>query len=61
MAELKVNGEPLEGDEDLTDWERLQIAAIAQILKTGEVTVSSHGLEVLIDYTDRLNEHAQPQ
>lgn len=59
---MNVEGYPHEGeDDDLTDWERLQVAAAYQILRTGKATIDTGEVKVLIDYTDRLNEHATPQ
>jgi hypothetical protein len=48
-----VEGQDHVEDDDLTDWERLQVAAMAQILKTGKATLNGFDFQVHIDYTDR--------
>jgi hypothetical protein len=40
-------------DEDLTDFERLKVAAIYQILKTGKAVINTDDYRTVIDYTDR--------
>lgn len=48
---IKVKDHPHDDeDEDLTDFERLQIAAMYQILSTGKATLLTDHLEVVIEY-----------
>lgn len=57
---MNLEDDPIFDDEDLTPWERLQVAAMTQILTTGKLTLRTQDLEVLIEYTDRLKQHGSP-
>lgn len=48
-----VAGEDHVEDDDLTGYERLQVAYLARILRTGKATLRGFDFEVDIDYTDR--------
>lgn len=58
-AEPPAN-QPADDEEDLTDWERLQVAATYQILKHKNLATGDDDITVLIEHPDRLNQHGPP-
>lgn len=47
---MNIEEDPIWEDEELTPWERLQVAAMHQILTAGKLTLRTQDLEVLIEY-----------
>ena len=41
------------GEEDLTDWERLQVSFMSRVLRHGYCILDTADVEVVIDYRDR--------
>jgi hypothetical protein len=53
MTDEDQSHEPTDEDEALTDFERLKVAAIYQILKTDRAVFNTDDYRTVINYTDR--------